>query len=62
MKPTDPEQFPVCPRCKSNEYVQPIQGCRCMSCPPWECMRCEPYVNAGHGGYEFFDDEDEEIE
>jgi len=56
------DSFPRCPQCKSNENVKEVKGCKCMSCPPWICMACKPYVNAGHKGYEFFDDDDEEDE
>jgi hypothetical protein len=54
------EKIPKCPKCKSNAAVEEVTGCRCCSCPPWICMNCEPYKNAGHKGYEFFDDDDEE--
>jgi ribosomal protein L37AE/L43A len=48
---------PPCPQCGSREHVRRV-SCRCMSCPPWECMECEPYAGAGYKGYEFYDDDD----
>ena len=54
------EPTPDCPKCGSHAGVERVIGCRCASCPPWICNRCKPYENAGHHGYEFFDDGEDE--
>lgn len=53
------DPLPNCPKCKSNKNVSFVK-CRCGSCPPWICMDCLPYENAGHKGYEFFDEDEED--
>lgn len=52
--------LPKCPKCKSNEKVKPTGPCKCGSCPPWVCMNCLPYENAGHKGYDFYEEKDKE--
>lgn len=53
------EKTPSCPKCGQDDMVKAITGCRCLSCPPWICHRCEFY-RGGPKGYEFWDDEDDE--
>lgn len=53
------EEVPKCPKCGGPG--ERVYGCRCMSCPPFQCLGdCEVHKGAGYYDYYWPDEDDDD--